>query len=426
MSVAPLPYQREVVAYLKKTEPELWSWGSSAEVRGEFTEEMRTALLKANYRLDSEGHPELVQRCAVVKDRLAITAPVTLYQSAGGLGLNAMLCHLPGEAHIVFTGPILATLKGAELETELRHAQKLVAVAGGKQSGDTGWVVLDGSDSRWYSAGEFPGGERGKTILKIHIGRRLLRLPPHADRKKWLRPPAAIPDEQIIAAYEKLLSGCLSAPLNEQATLFASSGSPLSKHFETYVNAVVRVRHQARAGVIASTYEVILTGATTTTAVTSEKALDSFTPVGERLGDYAAALIELGRGTDALALVRKLLPLWQHNLGYGKLGVIAFKAGDHALAEELLLKLKTSSKDWPRSAEMTQLAEIWQRRGNTDEARDLMLDCLRHTLGEAAEATGSDIQFHERIYQRQREDFGRIFGDVAMLGACGLPDTTLT
>ena len=78
-------------------------------------------LLKSNYRLDAEGHPELVECCAAVAERLEVKAPVTLYQAAGGLGLNAMLCHLPGEAHIVFTGPILANLTGAELDAVLAH-----------------------------------------------------------------------------------------------------------------------------------------------------------------------------------------------------------------------------------------------------------------------------------------------------------------
>ena len=120
-SLDPLPYQREIVAYLKETEPELWRWGSSAEVRDEFAEEMRTQLLKTNYRLDAEGHPDLVERCAAVAQRLEVNAPVTLYQATGGLGLNAMLCHLPGDAHIVFSGPILATLKGAEVDAVIAH-----------------------------------------------------------------------------------------------------------------------------------------------------------------------------------------------------------------------------------------------------------------------------------------------------------------
>jgi hypothetical protein len=119
--LAPLLYHREVVAYLKAAEPELWEWASSAAVQNEQAEQVRTELLKANYRLDAAGHPELVQRTAVVAQRLGVKAPVTLYQSARGSEMNAMMCHLPGEAHIVFFGPILATLKDAELDAVLAH-----------------------------------------------------------------------------------------------------------------------------------------------------------------------------------------------------------------------------------------------------------------------------------------------------------------
>lgn len=119
--LAPLPYLREVVAFLKEREPELWQWSSSAPVRSELAEEVRTELLKTSYRLDADGHPELSQCCAAVAQKLGVTAPVTLYQANGGFGLNAMLCYLPGEAHIVFTGPILANLRGAELEAVLAH-----------------------------------------------------------------------------------------------------------------------------------------------------------------------------------------------------------------------------------------------------------------------------------------------------------------
>ncbi len=121
MSLAPLPYHREVVAYLKSAERELWQWASSAQARNDFAEPMRTELLKANYRLDLAGHPELTERCAAVAQRLGVTVPITLYQATGGFGMNAMLCHFPGEAHIVFTGPILSMLKGAEVEAVLAH-----------------------------------------------------------------------------------------------------------------------------------------------------------------------------------------------------------------------------------------------------------------------------------------------------------------
>jgi hypothetical protein len=109
------------VAYLKEAEQELWAWASSAETKSEYSQEVRTALLKSHYRLDADGHPELAARSAAVAERLGVAAPVTLYQATGALGLNATLCHLPGEAHIVFSGPILATLKEREVEAVLAH-----------------------------------------------------------------------------------------------------------------------------------------------------------------------------------------------------------------------------------------------------------------------------------------------------------------
>lgn len=119
--LAALPYHRETVRFLKTHEPELWAWASSAPVRGAATEEMRTEMLKSNYRLDAEGHPELVERCAQVARKLGLAAPITLYQSTAGHGMNAYLCYCPGEIHVVFSGPILATLQGAELDAVLAH-----------------------------------------------------------------------------------------------------------------------------------------------------------------------------------------------------------------------------------------------------------------------------------------------------------------
>ena len=117
----PLAYHREVVAYLQATERELWDWTSSAESRAGEAEEVRMAMLKSNYRLDAAAHPDLVQRCAAMSARLGVAAPATIYQAQGGLGMNAALVHLPGEAHLVFTGPILEKLAGTELDAVLAH-----------------------------------------------------------------------------------------------------------------------------------------------------------------------------------------------------------------------------------------------------------------------------------------------------------------
>ena len=119
--LAPLPYHRAVVAYLKANEPEVWAWGSSTEAEQESIEQMRTLLLRNCYRLEADSHPELVAACARVAQRLDVHVPITLYQANGDSGMNAALHCTPGEAHIVFSGAVLSKLHGAELEAVLGH-----------------------------------------------------------------------------------------------------------------------------------------------------------------------------------------------------------------------------------------------------------------------------------------------------------------
>jgi hypothetical protein len=47
--------------------------------------------------------------------------PITLYQSQVATAPNASLSYLPGEAHIVFSGPVLSTLSPAEVSWVLAH-----------------------------------------------------------------------------------------------------------------------------------------------------------------------------------------------------------------------------------------------------------------------------------------------------------------
>lgn len=119
-SLSPLPYHQDIVRYLRAEEPDVWRWACSAQALDEHAEAVRGALLKETYRLDADAHPELHERSAAAARRLDLTVPVTLYQAGEG-AMNASLFFLPGEAHVVFTGPVLERLKGDELEALLGH-----------------------------------------------------------------------------------------------------------------------------------------------------------------------------------------------------------------------------------------------------------------------------------------------------------------
>ncbi len=120
-TLQPLPFQRRLLDYLKTEEADLYRWFSSTEARGRHVEAMRLELLKATYRLDRSSHPGLHASVDAVLASLGLTIPVTLYQADGSSSMNASLHYIPGEGHIVFSGPILSALSEEEVRAMLAH-----------------------------------------------------------------------------------------------------------------------------------------------------------------------------------------------------------------------------------------------------------------------------------------------------------------
>src|SRR5215471_18712150 len=102
----PLPYHVELRDYLKAHERELWNWFASARAQTDYTENLRMELLKSTYRLDAASHPELFQAAEAAKTRLRLDIPLTLYQAQNTFQPNATLYFIPGEGHVVFSGPV--------------------------------------------------------------------------------------------------------------------------------------------------------------------------------------------------------------------------------------------------------------------------------------------------------------------------------
>jgi Zn-dependent protease with chaperone function len=117
----PLPFHRELVDYLKTQEAELWAWFSSTAFKEEYAATTRLELLKSCYRFDPKDHADLYALADEVKGKLGLEAPVTLYQSQNAAGMNAALCYVPGEAHLVLEGPVRATLSVDELRALFAH-----------------------------------------------------------------------------------------------------------------------------------------------------------------------------------------------------------------------------------------------------------------------------------------------------------------
>ena len=121
LPIEPLAYHLEMVEHLQTHEAALWEWFSSDRLRGEQNEAARLELLKSTYRIDRAANDKLYSLADEVAVALAVAAPLTFYQSEDIGRLNASLAYLPGEAHLVLTGPIATTLTDLELRCVLAH-----------------------------------------------------------------------------------------------------------------------------------------------------------------------------------------------------------------------------------------------------------------------------------------------------------------
>lgn len=117
----PPPYLRAIAEHLRVEEPGLWAWFASSARRQDEAEAVRLDLLKSTYRLEPAEHAALYAVAEELRAELGITALLTLYQGAATGGVNAALAYLPGEAHVILSGPVVSALDAAELRAVLAH-----------------------------------------------------------------------------------------------------------------------------------------------------------------------------------------------------------------------------------------------------------------------------------------------------------------
>ncbi len=133
LTLTPLPFHDALRAALVDLEPGLWQWFSSDGFGKKYGDDVRLELLRSTYRMPREGSTvyALVDE---IRAAFGIEAPATVYQAQEDGPMNATLCFVPGELHVVFRGPVQTKLTEAELRALLGHElahHKLWTEAGG-------------------------------------------------------------------------------------------------------------------------------------------------------------------------------------------------------------------------------------------------------------------------------------------------------
>jgi hypothetical protein len=314
-----------------------------------------------------------------------------------------------------------------ETTLPLEKPGRVTAVATAKKAGQEGWVVLDGDRSAWYPKEEQPEETSGDVVLSMHVGRRLLGFEGQPDRKAFLIPDTPkIEPHQFIAAYEKLLLDIPGASPERQKDLLGSFNI-LSNKYSTYVDALAAVRRCDKSETLIEVFERFLAIAQQTDPSVRDEVLDSHLLM-ENFQTYVEQMIAKDRGAAVLERVDQFRPLWKHNLGYGLLGSAAFKAGRDDVAEPFFIQLREGLKDHHRSEEMSMLAEIWHRRGEIENSRRLLIDCMQKLIEEIKTSKyNSDRKMHAEQFAYHRATYLRLFPEGAReLAEQGIPENPLT
>lgn len=116
-----LPYHLTTTALFKQS-TDVWHFFASHSTRSEHIRQYKIDLLKNTYKFDSAtDEAGLYNKLAVVKEKLGLELPVTIYQAENANEKNAGIIYLDGEAHLVFSGDFLQSFTEEELTAILAH-----------------------------------------------------------------------------------------------------------------------------------------------------------------------------------------------------------------------------------------------------------------------------------------------------------------
>lgn len=230
-TLTPLHLLRALADWLQREEKEVWQWFAEKEKTATDAEQVRLSLLRDTYRLDAEAHPEVFREIADACEALGIQAQVFAYQAQDSTAPNAAVCHLPGEAHVIFSGPILSLLSADELRGVIGHELAHHHL----------WQMDDGAfyltDRILHSAASHPGAEPAHS-QSARVWRLATEL--FADRGAFL---AANSLETAVAGLVKTTTGLAQVSAKSylaQAEEIFSKSKPKTDqltHPETFIRA---------------------------------------------------------------------------------------------------------------------------------------------------------------------------------------------
>ncbi len=277
----------------------------------------------------------------------------------------------------------------------LDYPQSAVAIATAVLADEPGWVVFDGSRSRWYPRSQFPEESTARTILRLHVGRQLLGFAPVDARQLRDVQRREIAPETVVSEYEQWLEELPGASAERRAAMLVGYGE-LDRHFDRYVASKAKLTNQTKEAVYVATYDSLLELAQQGDAADRVKSLDALTVVGEKFEGYVEC-IAANDPQRVAELIDFFEPYWDHSLGRSYLAKAAWQVGLREEARRILEPHIQSGENVYSGEDSRMLAEIWHDAGRVDEARELLSKSSANLQEAIDELTDSEFEFGEEV-----------------------------
>lgn len=314
-------------------------------------------------------------------------------------------------------------LASARVVSKLQLPSRKFYVAEGKVDGAEGWLLFADSETAWYPKSEHPESTSAETILRLHLGGKLLGFKEQPNRKEYLsrQLPKRTPAE-FVSAYEQLMEEFWGASPADQALLFVET--PLSSRFEEYLEALATTKGGNKDQYLLEKFSEILDWAEEVDEPARKAAFGVSGLLSKHFEEYIAALLSSGSAESVPVVCERFAPHWDNLRGYSRLGNALYEAGRADLAEKWFGKIAENVEYRHLVLDMGLLAEILHRRGETQQAKELLLDCLSKQASEARKAGPPEQSAAVRkLYGVYRETYLKLFPNGgAELESKGLPE----
>lgn len=324
----------------------------------------------------------------------------------------------------------------AKLDRELAYGAARVVVATAKLGDQQGWIVFDQERTTWYAQAEMPEDESSDSVLRIHIGRKLLgmfpldeaaRLDTSRLRCKQLArtKPPEIPPQQVVEVYERLLAKLSDPPSFERRNLVTDWSSPLVKHADDYAQAKHVTGQIPEHVTLFEVLNRITNVADTLSPKDRAEAFDEYSSVATVFDLYDESLPENVDREQSRSMLSRLQSNWQSESGQARLGRFAAHSGNDDLALQWLSQLDYGDGEY-WTDEAYAYAEVLCRADRQPEARSILLDQLK-AFARAAEEDRSWFEDDDESvddFDRMRKAYVDMAGgDLSDLDAAGIPES---